>query len=93
MAREQQFKDTLAVFAQSARISPDYHSCSRNCRTRRHHSALFVLDHAHTASAVNGQIRMIAENREFYSALADNFKEIPFTLDLNWDAVYFDKIL
>ena len=36
---------------------------------------------------------MIAENREFYSALADNFKEIPFTLDLNWDAVYFDKIL
>ena len=85
---EQQFEYHLAVFAQPLRVRPYLHALFRRRGAGGIKSAPFVLDHAHTACAVNRQFRVVAEGRELDARLAYDFEDVFLSRYLDGDSVY-----
>ena len=66
----------------------DDHTGTRLFGTGCKHLALVILHHAHSARAVNGQIRMITEGRDVYFGFPYKRENVLLAFYRHFDAVY-----
>ena len=87
MVRKQQLQNHFSVFPQPFGVGFYRHACPRRSAASGFDAASFVLYHAHTASAVNGQLAVIAESRHLYAKLSYDFQNVLFACYFNGEAV------
>ena len=91
---EQQLDDHAAVLEQPRRVGADVQLVFRRHGAGRVDlSGALLLDHAHTARAVNGQIGMEAEVGDLNAGLAADLEHVGFVVIFHADVVHVHNAL
>ena len=88
MVSQQQFDVDLTHGAKLFCIGVNNHPFSRGGGTGGHNAAAFNQNQAQTASAVNAQLAVIAERRKVDTRFTNNFKQVAFVGELDFQTVY-----
>ena len=79
MGGKQHPYDLSPVFIKPCGVGFDHHPLFWRSGAGSHYIPFFVFHYAHPAGSVNGQLRMIAEGRKFYTGFPYDFQYVPFS--------------